>query len=204
MDGRRSGGTGVHVKLPSGKVAILTNAHVCEAKNANNEVLVHSPQRPRPIPRKVLEQADFTDLCLVEGIPGVSGISLGSQTSPGDIVAVIGHPHLMPITMSRGEVIGEAPALVLDHVMREDEDDSQCALPKNKILTIDAFFFKIKVCAVEIPAIYTTVVILPGNSGSAVINEFGNLVGLAFAGDNDSHWGLMVTLPDIKKFISAY
>ena len=196
-----SGGTGFHVNSPSGKTYILTNSHVCSHVQVNGLVLVHDAEG-NSLPRRVLLDSDFTDLCVVEAMPGASGLSLGTAPNAGEIVAVVGHPELMPLTMTRGEIIGEQELLVMDHVI-ESEDD-KCDLPKNIIKEVNVFIFSFKACCVKINAYLSNVTILPGSSGSPVINFYGNIVGVAFAGDNDSNWGSFVTLPDIQKMLKAF
>jgi len=51
-------------------------------------------------------------------------------------------------------------------------------------------------------AFLSTCQILPGNSGSPVVNYRGQVVGVAFAADSDVHWGLIIPLDDLKMFLS--
>lgn len=199
---RTSGGSGAHVIAPSGKVYILTNAHVCKLGKDGNIFI--TDDYGRTIPRKILEVSNFTDLCLIEPLPNYHGaLKLGSEVSPGQIVAAVGHPTLMPTTMSRGEIIGEKEVQILDHIMNEFDEDDKCDLPKNKIIKINTFFGPLKVCAVSVKANLTTVVILPGSSGSPQVDFWGNLNGVFFAG-NQANWGLSITLSDVKKFLQPY
>jgi S1-C subfamily serine protease len=199
-----SGGTGVHIITPKGNKYILTNAHVCEVKDKDGFVYVQNVFSDRLIPRKVIEMADFTDLCLVEPLPGADYISMGSEPTPGQIVAVVGHPRLYPTTMSRGEIIGNMNVDVLDHIIDAKDPNDTCSLPKNKKGVVNWLFFQIPVCLISIEAVQTNVVILGGNSGSPVVNFYGNLVGIAFASDDDAHWGIFIKFDDIVKFIAPY
>jgi len=197
----RSGGTGFHIKSPSGKVYILTNAHVCGL--AENNVLYITDDFNRTIPRQVLETSDETDLCLVEPLPNYHGyLKVGSESSSGQIVWAVGHPALMPTTMTQGEVIGKQKIVLLDHYMNDPEDGS-CNLPKNRILKLQRFFGEVIVCAVEIEANLSTVLILPGSSGSPVVNFWGKVVGVIFAGTQND-WGIFITVKDINKFLEPY
>lgn len=199
---RTHGGTGFQVKAPSGKPYILTNAHVCGV-GVDGNVSV-TDENGNTIKLKIIESSNFTDLCVVEAYPGVEGLSIASNSNIGEIVYTVGHPKLYPTTLSQGEFIGVAEVEVLDHILKDKKDEETCKLPKNRIKEIDMFFFKLKACIIDIYANYSNIIILPGNSGSPTVNFYGNLVGVAFAGDNDAHWGLFITLNDIHKFLEKY
>lgn len=203
-NGQFGGGTGVHVQLPHGGSAILTNAHVCAIKDEHNEVLIHSPYLEKPITRRVISIANFTDLCLIEGLPGISGLKIGEQPDAGDLITVIGHPLLMPTVGSKGEVIGQGEVDVMDYMIDTPEEEAACNQPKNKILTFDTIFGNLKICAIHLNATHTTAIIYPGNSGSGVVDGMGRLIGLAFAGSSETHWGLLVGIDDIKHFLYPF
>jgi S1-C subfamily serine protease len=199
---RTSGGSGSHVIAPSGQVYILTNAHVCSVGKEDGIVYI-TDNFGRTIPRRILEVSDFTDLCLVEPLPNYHGaLKLGSNVRPGQIVASVGHPSLMPTTMSRGEIIGEAEVDVLDHVMNPLDEEDTCNLPKNRIIK-GGFFGLVSYCVIHVKANLTNVIILPGNSGSPQVDFWGNLNGVFFAG-NRANWGLSITLSDVKAFLQPY
>jgi serine protease Do len=49
----------------------------------------------------------------------------------------------------------------------------------------------------------STCQIMPGNSGSPVVNYRGQVMGVAFAADSDVHWGLIIPLEDLKYFLGT-
>lgn len=201
-EARTSGGSGSHVIAPSGKVYIITNAHVCAI--GKDSTIFITDDYGNTIPRKILEISKITDLCLIEPLPNYHGaLKIGSEVTAGQIVAAIGHPSLMPTTMSRGEVIGAEVIDVFDHYMDPLDSNDKCDLPKNKILEIESFFGPLKVCTVHINATLTTATSLPGSSGSPLVDFYGNLVGVVFAG-NRANWALAVTLSDVTNFLKSY
>jgi len=192
-----SGGTGFHIKAPSGKVYILTNAHVCGLAQ-DGQLFIHAEDDSRPIPRKVIEVSGFTDLCLVEPLPGYSGLTLGSEPHAGQDIEIVGHPQLYSLTKTKGQIIDERFIRVLD------PENEKCDLPKNKKVTISTFFGDFDdVCIVEIKAYSSNAASLPGASGSPVVDFYGHVVAVNFAG-NQANWGFFVTFKDVVTFLSTY
>jgi S1-C subfamily serine protease len=197
------GGTGSHVKTPHGNVVILTNAHVCNGVSENGQVFVTTEDGIK-MPRRILQVSNWTDLCVIEGVPGYSGLST-TEPFKDEHVYLVGHPLLMPLMINEGEIQFSGIIDVFDHEMNPNDDNDKCNLPKNKIISIDAGFFEAKFCVIEIDSYTSNIVSLPGNSGSPVVDGRGNLVAVNFAGmSNAPNWGSFVTYPDIVKFIAPY
>lgn len=200
--GKFGGGTGFHIKTSKGNVYILTNSHVCDLSEDGYliDVVTHEGRR---IKRRIIENSVNTDLCLVEPVPNTGYLTLGSESKPGQIVAAVGHPHLMPDTMSRGEVIAKEVLKVPLYPIFVDSQKKECNKPKNEIIKLPTFFGEIEACAIRVNAMLTNVLILPGSSGSPVVNFWGNLTGVMFAG-NGAGWGFYVQYAEVEKFLMPY
>jgi hypothetical protein len=109
----------------------------------------------------------------------------------------------MPNTMTRGEIIGKTIVEVIDHIIVPGEPEN-CDKPKNKIVKIPFLFFELEACTITVPAYLSNATILPGSSGSPVVDMWGNVVAVAFASNSDSNWGLFITNKDVKDFLSVY
>lgn len=212
----RGGGTGFQVVAPSGVSYLLTNAHVCEAfpEGSVNAQLGDG----RIMPRRILEISDRTDLCLVEGIPGMDGLKLASNVDIGQTLALIGHPVLQPLSISLGDIVGQgieefpyapiAPSDMSDRERARYPDlmsEAECkSKPKFKVKEMETFFGSVPICVLSIQAYKTTIIAFPGNSGSPVVNFWGNLSGVLYAGNGRTNWGLVVPLESIKEFLAPY
>lgn len=220
---RSGGGTGFAVKAPSGQSYILTNDHVCGVSSDGRTVLISGPEGS--MRRNIIAHDENSDLCLIEGLPGVEGLTVaGSGPTIGDTLTVVGHPRLMPTHVSKGELTGKetisiplGPISVINPQNGKSEQvdprqggilPAQCTMNKHSQQDVDFnmifFVVKVKFCVLTVQDAYvTSVIIHPGNSGSPVVNFWGNVEGVAFATD-ETNWGRMVSLKDVKAFLKNY
>ena len=197
-DKGNSGGTGFFLKTPSGKSYLLTNKHICQLKDANGIVYVHT-EDGSTIPSKVIEEAKDTDLCIIENVKGYKGLSVGGKNYSGQWIYAIGHPKLYPLVMVGGEIFANSNIDVFDHLI--DPKNPQC---DGKVQDVQFLFFTLKACMHTVNANFTDLTILPGNSGSPVVDAWGRVEGVVFAGDSDANWGFTIPVQDLIKFISKY
>ena len=122
------GGTGFHVIAPSGKTFIMTNRHVCQlAVNNLLWAVVEGFTQDHQV--KVVYASDAFDLCLVEPIPGVEGVTVGDVPYIGQEIHYFGHPRGQQGTFVSGEAVGYHKVLVALGVIGTGIRDDQC---KNK------------------------------------------------------------------------
>jgi S1-C subfamily serine protease len=201
----RGGGTGFAIKAPSGKTYIMTNAHVCDMYEGSKNALVQFGDGPL-IPTRIIQISDKTDLCLMENVNEMKGLSLASSLAVGEVITVVGHPALMPLNISTGDVLGNSKVDVNLGIVGLDINREDCHLPKHRMEAsgqdVDMGF--LVYCVEHIRSIQTTAINLPGNSGSPVVNFFGHVVGVLFAGDDEVHWSLIISLEDINTFLAPY
>lgn len=130
----------------------------------------------RVIPLRVIEIAQGSDLCLLEPVIGYPGLSVADESpKANEDVDIYGYGMLLPLTHSTGKWIGKTSDL-----------------------------FALMFGLTNAPE-YTTVPILPGNSGSPVLNRLGQVIGVAFASGAAVAWrALIMPLGDVKTFLRPY
>lgn len=221
---KSGGGTGFAVQAPSGTSYIITNDHVCGISKDKQTVLVIS-ENGDMVRRNIIARDENSDLCLIQGLDNVQGLATADDVPKnGDKMYVVGHPHLLPLTVSSGEMIGSEDVTLnmgpismfnpqtqlweqLD-VTKGAVVESDCMMNKNSIQesVIDMVIIKLymKQCLTTVKDAYiTTITILGGNSGSPMVNFFGQVSGVVFSTDEAS-WGRMVSLYDLNSFLKNY
>ncbi len=194
-----SGGTGFELQGPSGRTYTVTNRHVCGLAE-NGIMSAQSKYTQRTTLLRILEISKDHDLCILEGIPNVTGYKVAATPAHNyEAVYAIGHPHLAPNTYSSGLVRERTPIELL-----ADIKDMKDCVGKLKIREVPVFIFVIQVCIEEVDSISTSMVIYPGNSGSPVFNDDNYVVGVVFAGSNEDHYGFYVPYEYLTQLLANY
>lgn len=196
---KNGGGTGFAVKGDSGREYIMTNRHVCEVA-INGFVRIKTSKRE--FIRKVVYKDTVHDLCLIDGFKDLAPLSIGSDQSVGSILYVVGHPGLRKLTTSSGEYIGRESIELLFDV----EKRSQCPGKVIELNALQQFFMGVEfVCLKSYEALATSAVIYGGNSGSPVVDRWGNLIGVAFAGSPEQERdNYIVPLSYVKRLLKHF
>jgi S1-C subfamily serine protease len=195
------GGTGFAIQGKSGKDYIMTNRHVCEV-GVDGMVRIQVPGRKKTLMKRIIYKDTVHDLCLIDGVKGLAPISIGSDLVEGNLLYVVGHPGLRKLTTSVGEYIGrESVELIV-----EAETRAQCPGKVIELSPIQQFFMGVEfVCIRSYEALATSAVIYGGNSGSPVVNKWGNLIGVAFAGSTQQERdNYIVPLFYVKRLLNKF
>ncbi len=199
------GGTGFVVPGKSGKIYILTNNHICRAADSKPMIAIY--RGDRYIVNKVKNYSD-NDLCLVEApSTAKSGFRLAKLSSLGERVYAVGHPLLEDITVTEGEL---STYLTIEMPLGYNFEPKDCFGNNKKLLLplpddFAAAVFGIKnICVEELDVQSATIPILPGNSGSPILNIYGNVVAVAFAANESGTHSYVVPLAAIKDFLGDF
>lgn len=198
----RSGGSGSYVRAKSGKTFILTNKHVCQISNTGM-LLVHDLDGKQEL-RKIIKMSEKYDLCVVDAGTHKKGLFLAESVEIGETIGIVGHPKLQPLTVSRGELIGYRTISVAG---RPDSDGNCSAagfVIKNEALISilqNVFGF----CVSKHYSGQITAYSRGGSSGSPVVDFFGSIAGVLFAGNRaDQFESYIVPLSSVKDFLSGF
>lgn len=191
------GCSGEVVKAPSGKSYILTAAHCTSVADAQGNMPVYLDDG-RKLSSHVIAEDDSSDLLLLEGVPGVEGLTIARTVKPTEHVRTFTHGRMLATYKTEGELIQvvhvEIPIALGDCSSKQ---------PKYKNGSFSFLgIIDIPVCMMSVDEVVSTAQVQPGSSGGMVVNNRAQLVGVVSASDGD--FGYFVTLRDIQRFLSAY
>jgi len=189
-----SGGTGSILKSTAGSSYILTNKHICVV--VKNGGLVQSYLGTHLI--QAYKASRLHDLCVIK-VTADLNISLkvaDKASKVNDDVYISGHPYLMPTIITGGNISGAMTITMF-------AGTKKCTNKELRSNTLLCYLFG----GMPILATYNTIVssatIAPGNSGSAVFNDSGEIVGVAFAGvGRGISYGILVPHAYVKNFVT--
>lgn len=187
-----SGGTGV-VYRSGPDSYILTNRHVCQLLDEGGYIINDNKYKV-----KAYKPSKVHDLCLVwvKSNLGINTV-LSPDAPPLRSKAFIsGHPSLYPHVVSSG--------YVSDHMKIEVVMDfRECTEKETEEDPIMCIFYGYPIIE-ELQAQLVSALIAPGSSGSAVFNEQGQLIGLAFASNSRSlAYALIVPWENLAAFVNS-
>lgn len=194
--------SGEQVQAPSGQSYILTAGHCRELADEGGTFTVHT-ESGAIIKRKIIAEDPSSDLLLVEGLPGVKGLSIAGWAGQQEQVRTFTHGADMDTYKTEGVLIEVKEVTIPIELIASDEEIKACtSQSKFKAVDIDTIFGPMKMCAMSVMEVATTAMIVPGSSGGAVVNSNGDLIGVVSAGGDG--FGFLVRLSDVHAFLAGY
>lgn len=194
----RGGGTGFAVKAASGEEFIATNHHVCNAAQ-NGWVVIRTGDEN--LLRRVVYKDTKADLCLVQGDKRFAPLTIGSDPEKGDLHYIVGHPGLRQLTVSKGEFIGFDEVKLLDQVATRQE----CKGFIQELSPLEQYMYGVEfVCIRSYKSYASTAIAFGGNSGSPVVNKWGNVIGILFAGTSQVTDSYLVPVYELRRILSKF
>ena len=193
-----SGGTGFVVKAPSGKLYTLTNEHICSM----GDNLVAHTQNGKKHKIKVIKKYKDHDLCIMEAVPGLRPFKIAKNIILHERVWLIGHPALRPLTLESGHYVGSFDIKLRSTCPVEVQKMIKEKYDKGILTAQELYSIVYTYCTKELESQHISNIAYGGNSGSPVVDMFGNVIGVLYAGRRDqptaSH---TVPLKEIIKFL---
>ena len=196
------GGTGFAVQADSGAEYIMTNRHVCEVAQ-NGWLVVKQGKNGKGIFKRVIYKDNKHDICLIEGDRRLDPLEIGKGLYIGESMHIVGHPGLRALTVSNGEYIGNYIVKLVDDSAKTRE---QCHGTIQELPPFLQSLYGIEfVCLKSFLSYSTTAVAYGGNSGSPVVNKYGNVIGILFAGNPQQNTdNFVVPVYEIKRVLSKF
>lgn len=184
------GGTGFVVRKGRKKV-IVTNDHVCAVEKMGY-VVIEQDDGGHTL-KRILKRNMKRDLCVVDGIDAPALTIADKPAKRFDDVKVLGHPGLRPTAPAFGTYTGGG----IITLGLSPEASGNCPVGTE---TVSSFFGSF--CLVDMEIGYTTVPIMPGNSGSPITNTDGEVIGVINSADSTGNQGMFVPLNYLKDMLN--
>lgn len=184
------GGSGVIFKSSPKGTVILTNAHICDGIAGGGTVF---DGRPHTI--LAFKRSKRHDLCYVfiKDNLWLDTVIASDPPEINDHIYISGHPSLYPHIVSQGYVAGTETYPI--HM-----DDRDCT-PEELVESPVRCILDGQPVLQSRESLVVSALISPGSSGSAVFNDDGELVGLAFAAQGDIGYALTVPWKYLNWFV---
>lgn len=197
-----SGATGFLIKGKSGTTYVMTNNHVCELEKSGTILGTYGAD---VYVLKVVKRYAYNDLCVMTAPSSAKKVfKTAKNYQLGETSYALGHPQLEPLSLSAGELSDE---IVVSIVMQYNGTPEECSGPtytyhKDDLNEVALFFGITSVCERKLWANTSSIVIAPGNSGSPILDIWGNVVAVAFAANESGTRSYHVPLNDLKDFLN--
>lgn len=193
-------GTGFNIRAPSGKVYMITNRHVCDHFITQQFTLGNRATGQRQGTNMVAESED-SDLCLLEPMLNAPALNLAGSLEIGEQIATLGHPSLVPLTLSFGEALGvEERSFTSRKADRGEIKAKKCRWKNSRLELVGPEDDQEYACIYRYRSLILTAKVLKGASGSPVVNRYGNVVGVVNMVDRNG-WGYAVPLTQVREFL---
>lgn len=193
------GGSGVVVENSPSESLVLTNKHVCEGalKKGGKIRLVNGDEH---LVTGYVTDSNH-DLCLLSvGADLKNSIKVASKAPEVYSKATItGHPALMPNVITTGHFGGRQIIELMTGLRKCRPSDA-----KDPLNSFFCSFIGFALIIERYESQIVTATIMAGSSGSAVLNEDGELSGLVFAGNAKGlSYAYIVPYEPLKKFLDS-
>jgi S1-C subfamily serine protease len=182
-------------KGSSGKTYMVTNFHVCNASHFHGK-MQGSFNDGTSVVGKIVKSDPLSDLCAIQVKTSRKGIVLAPRLAPFDEIDTRGYPEHIP-SESHGQFLGKTNWTYMYVI----SDIGTCFKGSHKRYDDRDHLYG---CEVDFTSNVSNLYSRPGASGSPVVNQEGQLVGVisSWAHDRDDSAG-MVPLEQLTEFVKG-
>lgn len=190
------GGSGVILSSSNHGSVVLTNRHVCGVVENGGIVKTDNGNLNTVVS---YTKSNVHDLCTITVAENLgTGIKLAPE-NPNylDSAVIVGHPALLPTTITKGHFSGSQIITLLAEVRKCTKEETE-----DPALGFFCSAFGALPVFKSFQAQHVTATIMPGSSGSPVFNENGELTGLVFAGMGQLGYAMIVPSDYVRYFLN--
>jgi len=195
-------GSGFFIATKNG-LRVLTNKHICKMAKTGFEF--HDENIKNIRYAEIEKISENHDLCLMKPLSVFKDqtkldISF-NEIKLGFTVYIAGYPGGRPLSVAKGEFIGNRDIELAEDLKKGEICNGK--IEENNPLVF--IFTGVRhICIQKLNADQHNLIAYGGNSGSPILNNKGQVIGVLFAGSDQPTDSLAVPLSYIKQFLKEY
>jgi S1-C subfamily serine protease len=190
-------GTGWIVKGKSGNKYMMTNGHVCE--DSENGMMTNKDGQIWDLTIRFRDP--YHDICLLDAPPKAIPLKVAKEVVMEESAYIVGFPAIQFMSIEHGLIKGydlvDMPYPVSLEECR-DRPKLQIRRTKNK----DGK--DVDICVFHGQTVVTTIVTDAGASGSPIVNEDSEVIGMVMIAAGNIPWAQGVPLSEIKRVLDSH
>ena len=201
LNQEHGGGTGFLIRGKSGGLYVMTNNHICDSAKDGPLIVVYQGNM---VVSHIIRRYQYNDLCVISAPTyAKSSLKLAKKVYSGERAYSIGHPYLEGDTVTQGELSAE---VTISIAIGQNVDPETCKGPTYNLIDLSLnpmaqAFGVFNQCIRSLPALSSSINIMPGNSGSPTVDIWGHVVAVVFAANEYGSHSYHVPLSSLKDFL---
>jgi len=201
LDGGGSRATGFITTDADGNIVMISNDHVC---GENSTVMNATSHDGKKFKVKILGKSPTADLCLLQAPKNSKPLKLANKALKNEKAYAVGYPLAPFMTATSGRVKGFVRVMTQTNV-----PIPLCNKPKYRILTRaipnripNAPAITEKGCFLDVQGLFTTVNVDLGFSGSPLLNDKEEVIGVIMTSKGNIAWSTAVSIQELRRFLN--